>query len=404
MAQKFKTQYPGVRYCEHKTRKHNGKPDRYFTIYYKLNGKLREEGLGWASQDWNAQKACIQLAELKKAQTTGEGCCTLQEKRELAEHVRKAEDQKKAEEQRQQTTFSEISGKYLEWAQTNKKSWKDDETRLKLHILPLLGPLPCSRIDLPEVEQLKTKCQNKKLAPATTVQCLSLVRAVFYFAINQKLFKGTNPVKGVKFPKVDNRRMRFLSREEADSLLKLAASYNMELHDMCLISLHTGMRAGEIITLTWRNIDCQHGLITVKDPKNGESRQVFMTGAVKEMLQRRIKQPQVNILVFPSGTGEMRVRFSKIFKRCVDKLKLNDGITDRRERICFHSLRHSCCSYLAMQGVPLLTIKEMIGWKTLSQAARYAHLNENHVRQAVNQLEQYLSEKEPEATQETATA
>src|SRR5208283_742332 len=129
--------------------------------------------------------------------------------------------------------------------------------------------------------------------------------------------------------------------------------------------------------------DFPHGLITVKDPKNGESRQVFMTKGVREMLQRRIKQPKVNILVFPSGNGEMRVRFSKIFKRCVDKLKLNEGITDRRDKICFHSLRHSCCSYCAMAGVPLLTIRDMIGWKTLSQAARYAHLNENHVRQAV---------------------
>lgn len=151
------------------------------------------------------------------------------------------------------------------------------------------------------------------------------------------------------------------------------------------------MRAGEIAALTWRHVDFPHGLITVKDPKNGESRQVFMTTGVREMLKRRIEQPKVNFLVFPSGNGKQRVRFSKIFKRCVDKLKLNNGITDRRDRVVFHTLRHTCCSFLAMQGVLLLTIKGLIGWKTLSQAARYAHLNPNHVRSAVNQLEQYLS-------------
>ena len=128
-----------------------------------------------------------------------------------------------------------------------------------------------------------------------------------------------------------------------------------------------------------------------------------MTKGVREMLNRRIKQQQVNILVFPSGTGKQRVRFSKIFKRCVDKLKFNEGITDRRDKIVFHSLRHTCCSFLAMQGVPLLTIREMIGWKTLSQAARYAHLSSNHVRQAVNQLEQYLESKEAESKEESAT-
>ena len=91
----FKTQYPGIRYREHKTRKHSGKPDRYFTMYYKLNGKLKEEGLGWSSEEWNAQKASIQLSELKKAQTTGEGACTLQEKRDQAEQARNEEATKK---------------------------------------------------------------------------------------------------------------------------------------------------------------------------------------------------------------------------------------------------------------------------------------------------------------------
>ena len=90
----FKTQYPGVWYREHKTRRHNGKPDRYFTIYYKLSGKRKEESLGWASEEWTVQKASIQLAELKKAQTTGEGAYTLKEKREQAEQVRQEEQQR----------------------------------------------------------------------------------------------------------------------------------------------------------------------------------------------------------------------------------------------------------------------------------------------------------------------
>ncbi|MEN6440647.1 MAG: site-specific integrase, partial [Syntrophobacter sp.] len=229
----FKTQYPGVRYREHKTRRFSGKPDRYYTIYYKLNGKLKEEGLGWSSEEWNAQKASIQLAELKKAQTTGEGAVTLQEKRDIAEQARQKELEKRSAEEKAKVTFLEISGKYLEWAKTNKKTWKDDETRINRHIIPVIGTLPFSQIDTPDVEIVKTTCQSKKLSPKTVSLCLGLIREIYYFAIKQKLFKGMNPVKGVKFPKVDNRRMRFLSRGEAEALLTLAGTYNMELHDMC---------------------------------------------------------------------------------------------------------------------------------------------------------------------------
>jgi hypothetical protein len=65
MAEKwFKTQFPGVRYRESTTKKHSGKPDRNFTIRYKLNGVLKEEGLGWASDGWNAQKASLTRSEL----------------------------------------------------------------------------------------------------------------------------------------------------------------------------------------------------------------------------------------------------------------------------------------------------------------------------------------------------
>ena len=52
-----RTPYPGVRYREHPSRRHNGRPDRYFCIRYYINYKDCEEGLGWASEGWNAEKA-----------------------------------------------------------------------------------------------------------------------------------------------------------------------------------------------------------------------------------------------------------------------------------------------------------------------------------------------------------
>src|SRR5512136_2101794 len=90
------TQYTGVRYREHPSRKHARKPDRYFAIRYKVNGKLKEEALGWASEGWNAEKAHLERSGLRKAQNLGEGPQTLSEKRAQENDKReKAEAEKK---------------------------------------------------------------------------------------------------------------------------------------------------------------------------------------------------------------------------------------------------------------------------------------------------------------------
>jgi hypothetical protein len=80
----IKSKYPGVRYREHEVRKHGVGKDKYFTIRTKINGKDKEEGLGWASEGWSAEKAAHVLADLKRAAALGEGPKTLSEKRRLS--------------------------------------------------------------------------------------------------------------------------------------------------------------------------------------------------------------------------------------------------------------------------------------------------------------------------------
>jgi len=91
VARWIKTNFRGVRYHEHETRKHGVQHDKYFTIRYKLAGKDKEEGLGWASDGWTASKAYDRLKELKENRKIGHGPQTLKEKRELLQDKRKAE-------------------------------------------------------------------------------------------------------------------------------------------------------------------------------------------------------------------------------------------------------------------------------------------------------------------------
>ncbi len=67
-------------------------------------------------------------------------------------------------------------------------------------------------------------------------------------------------------------------------------------------------------------------------------------------------------------------------------MEFNSGVTDPRQRVCFHTLRHTFASWLAIQGEPLLAINELLGHKTLVMTMMYAHLMPDQKRRAVERL------------------
>jgi len=62
-------------------------------------------------------------------------------------------------------------------------------------------------------------------------------------------------------------------------------------------------------------------------------------------------------------------------------------VQDPRMKVCFHTLRHTFGSWLVMAGVPIYTVKELMGHKTLAMTERYAHLAAEAQRQAVKEIE-----------------
>ena len=108
MAKWIKSGTTGVRYRLHNTRKHGVKFDQYFSIRYRVEGKQKEEGLGWASKGWTEKKAAALLSELKANKTIGIGPTSLKERRQLEKERRAEEVRLKKEEIRTNITFAEI--------------------------------------------------------------------------------------------------------------------------------------------------------------------------------------------------------------------------------------------------------------------------------------------------------
>jgi integrase len=390
--------YPGVRYREHETRtigigKHV-KPDRYITIFYKLDGKMVQEVCGWASKGITEKKANATLAELQENQRAGVGPRTLKEKRDQAETARKAQEAKEQEQVAieaqaaidNQTLTAVFYDQYLPQAKQDRRSiysWKREESLFRIWIEPIIGARPLKDVDAFHLEKTKKAMKAAGKAPRSIQYMLAVVRQVFALCYKQ----GSNPAGkagGVKRQKFDNKRTRYLTRLEAEKLLAELATVSQDVHDIALLSLHTGMRAGEIFNLAWANVDFNNGVLMLKDTKSSKNRPAYMTGTISAMLKGRGRG---NALVVPNAKGEKITQLSSSFDRAVKTLSLNDGITDRLNKVTFHTLRHTFASWLVENGTDLYYIKELLGHSTIALTERYAHIGDNALRAAVQRLE-----------------
>ena len=165
----------------------------------------------------------------------------------------------------------------------------------------------------------------------------------------------------------------------------------MQTHNIALLSLHCGMRAGEIFNLTWGDVDLDGGRLSLKDTKSGKSRYAFLTNDAKEMLANLYLNQKPHELVFTDRKGNRIKEVSNVYARTVEELSLNDNITDSRQRVVFHTLRHTYASWLVENGTDLYVVSKLLGHSDISMTQRYSHLGDNTLSRAVHNLERAIS-------------
>lgn len=389
----YKTQYPGVRFRKHPNRKYNNQPDKYFVIRYKRAGKLIGESVGWASHGMNAQKASRIRSEIVQNIKEGKGFQSLKEKRQIEQDRKKATELERQLKEKERVTFNQAADNFLKWSKANKKDWFNDESRYNNHLKSTLGEKRLKDISPFLLEKLKSGLFKKNLSPKTVHHCLTLVRSIYKKSVNWGLYNGQIPTNKIKFPKVDNQRLRFLDHNEAKTLLDALIKISSQVHDQSLISLHCGLRFSEIAKLKWGDVDLSNGIIQIRDAKGG-TRQSYITEPVSEVLVRlnKLNSYEMNSLIFPSKNNKKQLHISSTYYRTVKKLGFNNGISDRQQRVCFHTLRHTFASWLAIQGTSLYEIKELLGHKSIEMTERYAHLMPSVKRKAVNMLAETFKE------------
>lgn len=372
--------FPGVRWRTHATRRHGVQPDRYYAVRYQKEGKRHEEALGWASEGWTETKAGMELAKLRTNATTGDGPSRLKEARAEADKDRLAQEAKEAEARRDAVTFAEFfADEYAPTAQASKtpSSWNAEQGLFHNYLRPVLGNTPLKDINEVAIQKVVSVMTKAGKSARTVEYALATLRQTYNHAITVGAFTGTNPVrvrrhmKGKKL-RIDNQRQRFLTVDEARMLLEALQVRSQQLYEIALLSLHTGARFGELAALQWQHVDTAKGIVRFHDGKTGD-RGVYMTPAVKDLFEEKTRG-KASDLVFPSDTGEPMKQVSATFMKVVNSLGLNDGITDPRMKLVFHSLRHSAASFLVQAGCSIYAVKEMLGHKDVKTTQRYAHL------------------------------
>lgn len=256
-------------------------------------------------------------------------------------------------------TFAELAARYwqLHGQFARSPNWK--WTLAKINAA--FGDKKAGDIKAGDIQRFYNEIACRTSKPNAN-RYLTLMRAIFNKARAWGDFYGENPCAGVKKAKESPHRLQYLSREEISSLLLCV---HPRLHPVLVCALLTGMRRGEILGMTWENVDFGQQAIYIPQSKSGKPREVPMSGMLREMLLSLGPRPGGTVFDLP--VIMLRRYFEKAMKRA--------GLRGFR----FHDLRHTFASHFIMRTNDLPALQNILGHSTPAMTLRYAHLSKSHL-------------------------
>ncbi|MBU1216423.1 site-specific integrase [bacterium] len=373
--------YDGIFYNELK----NG--DKTFYIVYrdlKTNKKI-DLKIGRESQGYTELKCHNERNKILDEMRTGKSQTRIMNKRVFAKIV----------------TLDAVAEKYHKDRSLylTKPNLQKSKSLYKRRIQPYIGDKDITTIADSDIKEIMHDLQDELTNRSLNI-IVEKISTIFNYAIKEKLYVGTNPTKSIEKLSAKNERIRYLSKEEMQQLMKAVEDNNI-LYIFTYLALTTGARLTALCSLKVQDIDFAHSIINISDDKSEEYYQAFLKKDENFILRlkEQIKGMSPVDLILGDKTvighkrylqRELSKIFNKLFnKTLIDKEKENDKNFNaelRRNKVVIHSLRHTFASQLAIAGTPIYTIQKLMNHSDIKMTERYAKLSKDSGRNFVDEI------------------
>jgi integrase len=292
---------------------------------------------------------------------------------------------------------------YLPWSRANKRSWRNDESRVK-PILAFFGKKMLCEVDAPlvlkyrDLRRASITKRGEKRSIASVNRELQLLSRVFSRAIAEKKWHR-NPcwkieLEGEKLLlKGERKRKRWLRPKEREQLEQAITKYlessdgrkNVHLGKIILLDLNTGLRRTELLKLRPVDCDFESELILVRETKTDEPREVPMNVTARAILEELVEQSRDKGYEYIFTNPRTGTRYKDVKKAYKELLK-DAGIAD----LWFHDLRHSFATAAGNDPtVSLPALAATLGHKNVKTTMIYTHATDEGKRRVVEAAERF---------------
>jgi integrase len=261
----------------------------------------------------------------------------------------------------QRTTLKEALERYLREITPNKKGFRREQDRVKAWIGNPLSVRFLSQLRGADFAKHRDDRRAEGRAENTIAIELKLISKLYKIAARDWGMEGLrNPISSMTMPGPSRKRERRLTPEEEKTLLEELGRRGPYMAPLASLAIETAMRQGELLSLTWADVDLQKRVAQLHDTKNSEPRTVPLSTRAVEIIKALPRQLDAATPVFPVSQDDVIRTFRQA---CTDA-----GIANLK----FHDLRHEGVSRIC-DRLPMHEAMRVTGHKTPSMLMRYYH-------------------------------
>jgi site-specific recombinase XerD len=277
-------------------------------------------------------------------------------------------------------TFSEfLDGDYQAHVNATMKAANKALYRLE-SMRSEFGTMKLTAVDSKAVERWRRTRLTDGLAQGTVDRDVAELRAMLNRAAEWNII-DENPMRSVKLLRPQNERNRYLKPAEETRLRKALLDAPAYLHAMTVVTMNTGLRFGELASLTWDRVDLDNNTITVleKSRRQNKTRVIPLNDEARDTLAGwKASKRAGDELVFPGRDGGLLTNVKRSWASVLKAAAIAD--------FAWHDLRHHFASRLVQNGVDLYAVQKLLGHSSNAMTQRYAHLASGQLADAVARL------------------